>query len=162
MILKKTSRLPGSRIFVLASALLLAVAAAGQQAGSDKPFLSRASSGSDIYAPSAVRSVGVQQAGIGSKYSDSEGRPVVDLSQLVPKTTSLETLTKSTQRGKVDTNWLKKPGANTPENRLDLQALLQHVPVAGPTVEAVTNEVQSRPQLVKVVRFLSTHIDPSF
>src|SRR4051812_47805855 len=88
-------------------------------------------------------------------------KPQVDLLKLSRENPLGESLV-ATSRNLRKPTWVNSTAAVQPssaEKQLDLQELLQHVPLAGQTVQIVTDTAASHPQVARWVRFLTKHVD---
>jgi len=48
------------------------------------------------------------------------------------------------------------------DRKFDFQDLMEHLPLAGPTIQMVTTTADAHPQVTRIVRFLTKHVDPQF
>lgn len=97
-----------------------------------------------------------------TRYNGLNTSPV-DISKICRTFSRAESLSgRGTQTG---ASWFKSAGPAQPKvsgNNIDLQNLLEHLPVAGQTIQVVTTTADSHPQVVRIVRFLTKHVDPQF
>ena len=98
-----------------------------------------------------------------SRYS-GRNCPKLSLLQSVRKNSLNESL-KGISWKAVDAGWTQSAshveGGST-DSKVDLQDLLQRMPLAGRTAQIVANQVDSHPQIASVVRFVAKHFDPQF
>jgi hypothetical protein len=90
-------------------------------------------------------------------------KPQVDLLKLSRQNPLGESLVATANLRK--SRWVHPTPANQPsfaENKLDVQDLLQHFPLASQTLQIVTNTAVAHPQVARWMRFLTKHVDPQF
>ncbi len=94
-----------------------------------------------------------------------QSRRQTDLRQLLQSTNSIELPSRSEhQSAKEDSDRLKQSlyRYQSVEAKLNLQQLLQHVPVARDTIDFFSKQTEVHPQITRVVQFVSKHVDPDF